>query len=70
MNYWYGLLIGIFIGESLPKELSPQDLRRILGEDAILASVTHAGDGFWDWCENHFSLDELTPVDRDLPFRR
>ncbi|MEN6371401.1 MAG: hypothetical protein ABFD64_05235 [Armatimonadota bacterium] len=60
--------ICIFIGESRNQELSPEDLRRILGEDAVLAGVEHSGNDFWKWFEDRFDIDDLIPIDRDLPF--
>jgi hypothetical protein len=60
--------ICIFIGESRNQDLSPADLRRILGEDAVLAGVEHSGQDFWEWFENDFTIDDLILIDRKLPF--
>lgn len=63
---WDMEVIGLCIGDSTQPDFSPDRIREILGENAILATVDT--DDFWKWLEDDFELDDLLPVDRELPF--
>lgn len=58
-------MIGLF-GDLLDDSvISPESLRRILGEDTIFAEID--ADRFIEWLDSPH-LDVLEPVDRPLPF--
>lgn len=60
-------VIGLFAGEANDRSLQSSRLRELLDEDTIIAYVEV--DDFWHWLEYDFSLDDLRPVDRSLPFQ-
>lgn len=61
-----GEFTGLFVSDDMQESITPARLRKILGEDAILATVET--DDFWHWLD-FCNVDELLPIDRPLPFR-